>query len=79
MFNEYNYPMNTTFLLLGGLGTGELIVIALIFLLLFGAKRIPDLMQSLGKGVNSFKKGLKDVSDEIAKDDSAPEKSDEKK
>lgn len=61
--------MNTTFLLLGGLGTGELVVILLVFLLLFGAKRIPELMQSLGKGVNSFKKGLKDVTDEIASED----------
>ena len=46
-------------ILLGGLGTGELIVIVLVILLLFGAKRIPDLMKSMGKGVKSFKQGIK--------------------
>ena len=38
-------------LLIFGLGTGEIILIVLVFLLLFGAKRIPDLMKSMGKGV----------------------------
>ncbi|MCQ2064598.1 MAG: twin-arginine translocase TatA/TatE family subunit [Bacteroidaceae bacterium] len=52
-------------ILLGGLGTGELIVIVLVILLLFGAKRIPDLMKSMGKGVKSFKQGMKEVEDEI--------------
>ena len=52
-------------LLFGGLGTGELIVIVLVILLLFGAKRIPDLMKSMGKGVKSFKQGMKEVEDEI--------------
>lgn len=70
--------MNTSFLLLGGLGTGELLIILLVFLLLFGAKRIPELMQSLGKGVNSFKKGLKDVSDEIASADTDDKKEEKK-
>ena len=56
--------MILTFLLLG-LGTTELIVILLVILLLFGAKRIPDLMKSMGKGVKSFKAGMKEVEDEI--------------
>jgi len=44
-----------------GLGTGEIIAIALIVLLLFGGKKIPELMRGLGKGVKSFKDGMKDI------------------
>ena len=43
-----------------GLGMQEIIVIALIVLLLFGGKKIPELMNGLGKGVKSFKDGMKD-------------------
>lgn len=43
------------------LGTGEIIVILVVILLLFGAKRIPELARSLGKGVNSFKQGMNDA------------------
>ena len=57
------YTMNN--LLLFGLGTGEIILIVLVFLLLFGAARIPELMKNMGKGVRSFKEGLKDVEKEI--------------
>lgn len=71
--------MNTNFLLLGGLGTSELLIILLVFLLLFGAKKIPELMRSLGKGVNSFKQGLKDVTDEITTEDNTKDKQDSKK
>ena len=46
------------FLFLGNLGTGEIIIIALVVLLLFGGKKIPELMKGLGKGVRSFKEGL---------------------
>ena len=52
------------FLFLGNLGTGEIIIIALVVLLLFGGKKIPELMRGLGKGVSSFKKGLKDEAEE---------------
>ena len=48
-----------------GIGFQEIIVIALIVLLLFGGKKIPELMQGLGKGVKSFKKGMKDIEDDI--------------
>lgn len=51
--------------LLLGLGTGEIILIVFVIVLLFGAKRIPDLMKSVGKGVKSFKEGMKDVEKEI--------------
>lgn len=69
-------------LLIFGLGTGEIILIVLVFLLLFGAKRIPELMKSMGKGVKSFKEGMKDVEKEInAPDETAkePEKESESK
>ncbi len=49
----------TTNILLGQIGTTELLVILLIVLLLFGAKKIPELMKGLGKGVKSFKDGMK--------------------
>lgn len=48
-----------------GLGTGELVVIALVVLLLFGGRKIPELMRGLGKGVRSFKEGMKEVKEEI--------------
>lgn len=53
------------------LGTGELILIAVVILLLFGGRKIPELMRGLGKGVRSFKDGLNEVTDEVnRKDDS---------
>lgn len=50
-----------TLLLIGGLGTTELLVIMLVVLLLFGGKKIPELMRGLGKGVRSFKDGMNEV------------------
>ena len=47
-----------------GLGMQEVLVIALIVLLLFGGKKIPELMTGLGKGVKSFKDGMKEITDE---------------
>jgi sec-independent protein translocase protein TatA len=44
-----------------GLGMSEILVIAVIVLLLFGGKKIPELMNGLGKGVKSFKDGMKDI------------------
>ena len=55
-------------LLLFGLGMQEILVIALIVLLLFGGKKIPELMKGLGKGVKSFKEGMNEVTD-ITKDE----------
>lgn len=43
----------------------EWIIIALVVLLLFGGKKIPELMRGLGKGVKSFKQGLNEVEDEV--------------
>ena len=45
----------------------EWIIIALVVLLLFGGKKIPELMKGLGKGVKSFKQGVKEAEDEINK------------
>ncbi len=57
-------------LFIGGLGITEIVIIALIVLLLFGGKKIPELMKGLGKGVRSFKEGINEVKDEISiKDD----------
>jgi len=50
---------------LWALGTGEIVLIALVVLLIFGGKKIPELMRGLGKGVSQFKKGVKEVDDEI--------------
>lgn len=59
----------------GNIGTGEIILILLIVLIFFGAKKIPDLAQGLGKGVREFRKAMRDVQDEIEKPDSStPEK-----
>ncbi len=46
-----------------GLGTQEILIIALVVLLLFGGKKIPELMKGLGKGVKSFKEGMKEIED----------------
>ena len=54
-------------LFIGNLGTGEIIIIALIVLLLFGGKKIPELMRGLGKGVKSFKDGVNEAKEEINK------------
>ena len=64
-------------LLLFGLGMQEIIVIALIVLLLFGGKKIPELMKGLGKGVKSFKDGIKEVDDEMKEIKEVKEMTDE--
>ena len=45
----------------------EIIIIGLIVLLLFGGKKIPELMKGLGKGVKSFKEGINDIEEDIKK------------
>ena len=49
------------------LGTGEIILIVAVILLLFGGRKIPELMKGLGKGVKSFKQGMNEVEDELKK------------
>ena len=60
-------------LFIGNLGAGEIIVIALIVLLLFGGKKIPELMKGIGKGVRSFKEGMNNIENDI--ENSGTEKS----
>ena len=48
-------------MLLMGIGTGELLLIALVILLFFGAKKIPELMRSLGKGLRGFKDEMSEI------------------
>lgn len=58
----------TNLLLLGFLPSGsEWIILALLVLLLFGGKKIPELMKGLGKGVKSFKQGVNEAKEEINK------------
>lgn len=59
-----------------GMGMQEVLVIALIVLLLFGGKKIPELMKGLGKGVKSFKDGLNDSDDEKSETKKESEKTD---
>lgn len=54
--------------LLFSLGMPEIILIALAILLLFGGKKIPELMRGIGKGVSEFKKGVKDIEEDIKND-----------
>lgn len=58
-----------TFLFIGGLRGPELIVIAIIILLLFGGRKIPELMKGLGGGIKEFKKATKEDDDENEKID----------
>lgn len=55
----------------GNLGAVEIILIVLAILLLFGAKKIPELARGIGKGMSEFRKGLKDVEDEVKNVDKA--------
>ncbi len=52
-----------------GLGTPEIILIAIVILVLFGAKKIPELMQGLGKGIKEFKKASSDIEKDITNHD----------
>lgn len=52
-------------LFLGGIGMQEVLLIALVVLLFFGGRKIPELMKGLGKGVRSFKEGMKEVDKDV--------------
>lgn len=64
-----------TLLFLGNIGGSELIIIALVILLLFGGKKIPELMKGLGKGVKSFKDGMHEIEKDITEE---PQKKEDK-
>jgi sec-independent protein translocase protein TatA len=60
---------------LGGIGMQEILLIALVVLLFFGGKKIPELMKGIGKGVRSFKEGMNgDEPKEEPKDDNASQR-----
>lgn len=61
------------------IGTGEIIVIVLVVLLIFGGKKIPELMKGLGKGMRSFKEGVNGVEDAMSEDVMESDKSDSAK
>ncbi len=61
---------------IGNLGFGEIMGILIIVLLLFGAKRIPEIAGSMGKGIREFKKSINDVQNSVQSDLSAAEERD---
>ena len=72
--------MTNSLMFLGNLDTGEIIIIALVVLLLFGGKKIPELMRGIGKGVKSFKDGMNDIEKQInAEPEETPAKQDDNK
>ena len=64
----------TNLLFLGNIGTGEIILIALVVLLFVGGKKIPELMKGLGKGVKSFKDGMNEIEKDLNNDAPKTEK-----
>ena len=52
-------------LFIGGIGIQEVLLIALVVLLFFGGKKIPELMKGIGKGVRSFKEGMNNIEKEV--------------
>ena len=63
---------------LGVIGPWQVVIIALVILLLFGGRKIPELMKGLGKGVKSFKEGMTEIEDQINQADDAVRKEPEK-
>ena len=53
---------------MGNLGATEIILIVLVILVFFGAKKIPELMQGLGKGIREFKKATREIEDDVTSD-----------
>jgi sec-independent protein translocase protein TatA len=56
---------NTVFAFLGDIGTGEIMLILLVVLLLFGAKKIPELARGMGRGIREFKDATKEIKNEM--------------
>jgi sec-independent protein translocase protein TatA len=53
----------------GNIGTAEILIILLIILIFFGAKKIPDLASGMGKGIREFRKAAKDIQEDISIDE----------
>lgn len=68
---------NMATLFIGGLGTGELLLIVLVILLLFGGKKLPEMMRGMGRGVKEFKDAMeKPISDDEKKEEKKDDKKD---
>ena len=63
----------------GGIGVQELLLIFLVVLLLFGAKRIPEIAHGLGKGIRDFRRAMNETKDEINRAIDTPDKKDNQK
>jgi sec-independent protein translocase protein TatA len=59
--------MNTVLLFLGGVGVQEILLIGVFVLVFFGAKKVPDFMRGIGKGVREFQSGVKGMKDDFEK------------
>ncbi len=59
--------LNNVLAFIGGLGSTEVLVILVVILLLFGAKRIPELAKGLGRGIREFKDATKEIKNDIEK------------
>lgn len=59
--------MNSTLLFLGGIGFQEILLVGVFIFIFFGAKKVPDLMRGIGKGVREFQDGVKGMKDDIEK------------
>ncbi|HMJ70184.1 MAG TPA: twin-arginine translocase TatA/TatE family subunit [Cyclobacteriaceae bacterium] len=60
--------MQHILLFLGGVGFQEILLIGMVVLVLFGAKKIPEFMKGLGKGIKEFKEGINDLKSDVEKD-----------
>jgi sec-independent protein translocase protein TatA len=65
--------------MLGGIGAQEILLILLIIILLFGARKIPEIARGLGRSVSEFKKGIREVDEEIKKEEPERREPPEKK
>lgn len=63
---------------MGNLGTPEILLILIVILIFFGAKKIPELAQGLGKGLREFRRAAKDIQEEIEKPGETTKKDDSK-
>jgi len=63
---------------MGNLGTPEILLILIVILIFFGAKKIPELAQGLGKGLREFRKAARDIQDEIEKPEDPNKKTETK-
>ena len=68
----------SSLLLIGGLGTPELILILIVVLVLLGGKKIPELMRGMGVGIKNFNDGVNGINEEIKKDVNKAEEADKK-